>query len=545
MVGLTTIRRPVPPALNPDGTTYFLMVASVDGGNSPQLQALDHRTEQLWQVTLPFFSEDRIEDPRVVFVQNHLLAFWIENDILYGMSVDLDGQPLDEVQLYSGSRQVDSYDIALSPKGQLKLWFSGPRSQPGLYLFDESSGIIRVDGEGFNPQIEIDDEGRLHAIWLRNTLGESEHQIFYAFYPDGQFSASRENHIHSINVSTSSGLNGPILGLDQSTVYLFWSIVTRTGPSAGAVQGSYTSLPYGGDAASIAPDQRFRFPNGYDLNYRAVSSGINAGDRASIVDQIYPPVSRLADFSASAGSADEMVVAFRVRLPYLRNKEATQTGLAFLEQGELKSVQLLSFTASESTLPSVQTDQDGYAYVTWLEGAQPGPFRVYLASTAPSLVSELNRLSLEDYLQLAAEISFGLLSGLVLIPFPLAWGLIPALFILFTGGFRKEAEPITARGTLITLSLAFILYWISKVTTLSGITTYVPFSAWLPSLPEPWELPLRIGVPLVTTLLALYVAWRTTYRRERNVPLFFILMFIVVDGLISISIYGVIFYNAV
>ena len=545
LIGLTTTRHQAQPALSSDGKAYFLLVESVDGGSSPQLVALDQNAQPLFQETLPFFSQERIEDPRVALVNDHLIAFWVESEVLYGIPVGLDGHALGDVQLYSGSRFVDTYDIALNPNGQLNLWFSGPRSQPGLYFFDDNDGITGVDREGYNPQIEVDDQGGLHAIWLHNVPGESEHQIFYAYYPDGKFAASMENHIHSTNVSTSSGLNGPILGLDETTVYLFWSVVTRAGPSAGAVQASYTWLPYGGDAELVAPDQRFRFPDGYYLNYRAVPSEILAGERAIIADQIHPLVSRLGDLSTNTGSLTEMVVAFRVRLPYLRNKEATQTGVAFLDDRQVQSVQLLSFTPSESILPSIQTDGKGYVYASWLEGAQPGPYRVYFAGTSPQLIGILNRLTIQDYLQISAEMGFGLLSGMVLIPFPLAWGLIPALFILFTGRFRRENETFNARGTLITIGLAFIMYWVSKVITLSGITTYVPFSAWLPFIPKAWELPLRIGVPLITTLLALYVAWHTTYRRERNVPLFFILMFIVVDGLISISIYGVIFYNAV
>jgi hypothetical protein len=52
-------------------------------------------------------------------------------------------------------------------------------------------------------------------------------------------------------------------------------------------------------------------------------------------------------------------------------------------------------------------------------------------------------------------------------------------------------------------------------------------------------------LPILTSLIALRVAWHFTYRRERNSPLFFLLTFIAIDGLASIAIYGVIFYGAV
>jgi hypothetical protein len=73
---------------------------------------------------------------------------------------------------------------------------------------------------------------------------------------------------------------------------------------------------------------------------------------------------------------------------------------------------------------------------------------------------------------------------------------------------------------------------------------YIPFSAWIPDIPAAVALALRIAVPLLASALGLFVAYRSTYARERMQPLFFLLIFILVDGFITIAIYGVIFYSA-
>ncbi len=160
------------------------------------------------------------------------------------------------------------------------------------------------------------------------------------------------------------------------------------------------------------------------------------------------------------------------------------------------------------------------------------------------MVTALNELDKQDYGRLAADTLFGLASGALLIPFIFIFGLLPTLFIFLTGIFRKEGEWITARGTAITLSIAFILYWLSKLAVLPAMVDYIPFSAWLPDIPSWLGLALRLGLPMLVTAFALFVAWRFTYAKERMQPLFFILIFIIIDGFITMAIYGVIFYGA-
>jgi hypothetical protein len=84
LISETTVRNAVRPAISLDGTYFFLVVQNENGGNSPKLIALDGKANLLWESLLPFFSVDRVEDPRIVIQGDYLLALWVENDILYG-----------------------------------------------------------------------------------------------------------------------------------------------------------------------------------------------------------------------------------------------------------------------------------------------------------------------------------------------------------------------------------------------------------------------------------------------------------------------------
>jgi hypothetical protein len=87
-------------------------------------------------------------------------------------------------------------------------------------------------------------------------------------------------------------------------------------------------------------------------------------------------------------------------------------------------------------------------------------------------------------------------------------------------------------------------YWAGKLVTIPAMRDYVPFSAWLPIVPSWLNLPLRLGVPLLIAALALLIAWRYTYGRQNRALLFFMLIYIAIDGVLTMAVYGVIIFGA-
>ena len=543
LIGETQSAYPVQPALDAEGRSYF--ATSHIEANIPiiRVSALDSSVEPLWQVDFPLERLKRANKPSLVLSNRGLEAFWLFDGGLFSTIVNLDGEIVSEPHRISGNRIAIDYVAAVNHAGESILWFSGDRSLPGVFAIDPRGNIESVNSDGYRPQIQFDNAGDLHAVWMQSESGDVEYHFYYAFYPAGDFVADQEQHIHTTRISITSGLFGPEIGLDEANVYLFWSEVSRTGLSAGQVDSIYITFPYG--LGENIAENALPFPHGYNLNYNAADDELNAGQRAYPAEQIAWPVPNLTDIFANPLQSDELVIAVHSRLPYLRNKRAPQVGLIFLDNEEIESYQLLSFSPGISELPTVQSDAQGNLHTTWLEQSQSGEYRLYYSSTAPSQKASLDKLGNEDALQLTGESLFGLLSGIILIPLPILWGVAPAILTFITAPLRKESEPITAPGTLITLVAGVIIYWFAKLFTLPGIATYVPFSAWIPILPESWFEFLRLGVPILTGLLALYISWRLTYRRRNNAPLFFMLYFALIDGVISIAIYGVLFFNAI
>jgi hypothetical protein len=239
-----------------------------------------------------------------------------------------------------------------------------------------------------------------------------------------------------------------------------------------------------------------------------------------------------------------LVIAFRARINFLRRKSQDQVSTAFFKDGDPVAYQLLSFTSASSSRPAILSDQAGHLYVTWLEkGDLPG-FVVFFASTAPDIREALGGITGRDVGRLSAETLFGLLSGALLIPFVLVWMVVPVVVMGLTSFIRRDDAGFASPGTLVSLTLAVVAYWVGKLVLLPGIWEYVPFSAWLPIIPSWLNFPLRVGVPLILTGLALLAAWHYTYRRQRPSPLYFLLIYVAVDGVLTVAVYGVLFLGS-
>ncbi len=103
-------------------------------------------------------------------------------------------------------------------------------------------------------------------------------------------------------------------------------------------------------------------------------------------------------------------------------------------------------------------------------------------------------------------------------------------------------EDVTQRLSQFLLVLALVSYQISKLLFLPDMLIYVPFSAWL-DLPEGLGGVLRIAVPIMIAGLGITAAeWRR--RRSSDSPpssLAYYMTIIIVDTLLTLSVYGVIF----
>ena len=530
-------------ALGPQGRTAFLLVAHVDGRYHPRVVAFDEQGALLWERDYADISMPRPDQPRVFWTPEGIALFWISEESLFHGVVDpTSGDFVNPPRKLSGDLRVGDYDVAVAEDGRLAVWFGGPRRAPGLYAFppDDLSGApLLVDEQGLRPQLAWDSQGQLHALWIQHPQGETGIRMFYQT-GDGVRFPSSATEVMLVRVGQGSVFVGPALGMDASNIYLFWSIEVRTGLAAGSVDARYTFFPRERPQEAAPPIQLFTSAD-YHLDYIPWPEGeIRAGRRAHIT----PPLTgKLMQFQGLKVDLPETAVIQKELVRYIMRDKAYQTGILFFQDGEPTSYQLLSFTPGETRSPYLTLDQERYVHAAWLERAAQG-FRLVYASTRPEIVTAYNALSASDYAAFLGQTLFGMMSGALLLPFAMMWMILPLILFLITFPLRRGSNELHSPGTLISLGLSILGYWILKIAMLADVTDFIPFSPWIPVIPD-WMGPvLQLVVPAIILAVSLTGAWLATYRRQTYSPMLFLLVYLAVDGIFTTAIYGPIFLGS-
>lgn len=543
LIGETGLSNPASLALDEQGRLYLLLVDAAQNGVRPRVAALDRTLSVLWQRPLDVeFS--RVDLPRIVWDGERLQLFWLSDGNLYSAAMDTSGAVVSTPDPLVAEGELDSYDVSVGDRGRISLWYAGSRREPGLYalrLDGDASQPVLVDEEGIEPRVRYDHDGNLHALWIRYPLGASQSVFYYGSYPQGEAEPGRQTEVAAPSISLTSTFQGPYFGIDEAHAYVFWSVLVRTGPQAGASETNFVSLPLGQPAQATRPQPLF-VPSSSDLPYEsAEETPLRAGPRVPLTGA---GGSVPLGLESNPFVARELVVAARASIAFELRRQATQATLLYFRDGRPTAYQLLNFSPSSTGSPYVRSDDAGYLYATWLERAEERGFLVYLGSTAPDVLDTLDRLTLPDVGRMAAETIFGMLAGAALSPFVgILWLIGPLLALGLTSFLRRESEGTIAAGSLLSLVLALVIYWAVKLSTLPGATDYVPFSASIPIVPQWMEAPLRWGVMLTIMIVSLLTAWHFTYRRKTQSALYFLLIYVGVDSVLSLAIYGSIIFG--
>jgi len=526
-------------ALGPDNSTAFLLVVRQNERYYPKAVFLDGQGQKRWEREYPDISMARPDQARTYWAEDGIQAFWLSNESLYHARLDPANGLMDAApQKISGDIRVGDYAVAVDDNGKMIVWFSGPRIKPGLYRFEnnELSGKpVLVDETGIRPTLAFGADGNLHALWVRFPMGQP---VATVRYTADALNGPDEAAIHTIatpQAALGSVFIGPVMGLTADTAYVFWSIEIRTGVAAGSVDARYMTFPLGNPAATTRPEQIY-VPSDYHLPYEDwLEGGFRAGQRSSLVS---PRTGKVTQLYPHSSTLPELVTIQRELVQFSMRDTAYQIGTLFFNNGAPDSYQLLSFTGGESRSPYITSDADHWLYASWMERGEVDGFRIFFASTNPTIVNAFARLSLEDYKTLAARTGFGLLSSALLFPFILMWMIAPIVLYLLTFPLRRNSEGELSKGVVLSLVISIIGYWVAKSGFLGGMTSYVPFSAWLPTIPVWMALPLQIGVPLLILAAGLGTAWALTYKRQNPSSLLFLVIYLAVDGVLSAAVYG-------
>jgi hypothetical protein len=544
-VGGMGIPDPAPFALDDAGNIYFLFIDGELEFLQAKVVAIDKQGDHLWSHTFDDILR-RPDDPQIVWNGEALYAFWISNGALLTVRLDESGNVLQEPAVISGNIQVDSYSAVSGPNGNLAVWFATDRRQSGLYTADVFMGQEPqlIDEDGVLPSIRFSKDGTMHAVWAHYPSDNPKTEFLYASYKDGSYTSGGGLIVYETNIPFTADMVGPTLGLDRDNIYIYWIKLLRTGLDAGSMESRFVTFP------QTAPDQVSRpqttfIPAEHDLSYEPFSEeAIRVGARYPLDDRPSPGLSVIQDINTNLNQENELAVVFRAAVNYYWRREASQIALVYLQDGTPTSYQLLSFTQQPSTDPTVVSDENGSLYVSWLETGDVSRYKVYFASTSDSIVNAFNPLTVSDVTDLTAATIFGLLTGVLLAPVAAVLFLVlPMLVVGLTTIIRRGEQSFRSPGTIISIILAIAIFQVAKVAALPGMIDYVPFSAWLP-LPDGVKVPLQIIVPLIIMIVAVWTAWNFTYRRKAESPLYFMILYVAIDTLFTMSIYGVLFYGA-
>lgn len=545
VVGGMGIPDPAPFVIDNEGNFYFLFMDGDFESLQARITALNSNGELLWQHV---FSEvwKLPDDPQLVWDGEILQGFWMNSGALLTVRLDKNGNVLQEPANISSDIRVDSFSAAGRDKGGLAVWFAASPRESGLYLADISNTQepLLIDDEGVFPSLRFDRNGTLHAVWAHAPSDEPQVAFLYAAYEDGRFSPGPGSIIREMSIPLTADMVGPTLGLDADNVYIYWIEIFRTGLEAGFTETRYITFPQS-DPSQVTEPQITYIPSEHDLRYEAFSGeSVHVGDRYSLDSQPSPSLVVFQDISSNTVQEGELAVGFRAGIDYYWRRSANQIGLVYLQDGRPTSYQLLSFTQQPSTDPTIVSDTEGNLYASWLERGDVSRFDVYLASTSGDLEAAFNPVTANDVIDLTAATVFGLLTGILLAPVAAVLFLVlPIITVGLTSIFRRGDQTFRSPGTVISFVLAIVVFQLAKFAALPGMMDYVPFSAWLP-LPDFVKAPLQLIVPVAIMIGAIFSAWHFTYRRKTESPLYFMILFVAVDTLFTMAVYGVLFYGA-
>jgi len=448
--------------------------------------------------------------------------------VLLNADGDLVGEPT-RVPFDEG--EVGDYTAASdNTGGAVVAWESGSQADLLLLHMNQGgevlSGPVTLTSRGESPNLRVDPGGNIHLVWL------SETSFMYTEMPLDDLRLDSGVPVAVITIGTGDSLTGPVLGLSDGWVYVFWSILSQSGMEAGTASTKFAAFPSGMPGSSeskpiwilpIEEQPYVPYQGGFSLNqYVEPPKAANES-----TDFIMRP-------AAMTGVNPELAVAVSAQ-QQLRMNAQMQIVVLIFDDGQYRGYTLASKTQQISDNPALSVDNSGNLYLVWQEGARKQD--IYYATTEPEAVAALDGLSTGDFVYAVLEGGMESLVGLAFMPF-LGFGwLLPGLIVIGIWKLFKDEESVMQPSSWLVLIIAVIIYYSIKIITLPTIATYVPFSAWI-YIPADWELALRIGVPITIFGISLFVAYKVSVKYSDSAVLFYVVLALT-DALLTLAIYGV------
>lgn len=448
---------------------------------------------------------------------------------------NLQGTPMLVSKAASG---ISQYIVAEAPNGELMIAWedreSGGINLAGISALGEKQvHPVRIVTAGINPDMRIDEQGKVHLVWL-----DDDNNLFYAGFNSDAALPVFGKKLYHIGLGTGSTLDGPMLGLSDGLVYVFWSTLHRSGLEAGTARTEYLFFPQGAPEKTSAVVEVGLLPlevQPYTLNAGSYTyTELVPASYVSMTSSfIYAPVAVLHP-------NEEMVIALATQQQY-RLDANVQIAVAVMEDGVYKGYAIATKTQAISSNPVLDADGAGNLHLIWRDGFTKK--KVYYTTTDVVTRTELDRPMLRDVTTLILAGGMESLSGILLFPLAFPW-LFPGLVLVVIWRLYKNDEDLTNKVSRVILVISILMYQGSKFLIFPTMAEYVPFSAWV-DIPAAWQFPLRIGIPLL--ILGFGIAFSERLRkRSKSLPstLRYYIVVVLIDMVLTLGIYGVNFMGA-
>ena len=482
-----------------------------------------------------------IRIPILVSNGPNLHLFWAarkdpaENWQLHHLILDPEGEVIFGPQtLTNAVRGISQFTVTEEDSGGALLLWEDIASGSILYSQVSHTGEILQNSQilvdvGEIPSIRSDQDGRYHLIWM------NEAELFYASFDPAEQVPLVGTKLTRISVSSGNSMEGPVLGITPDNVFVFWSILRRTGLEAGTAITEYIGFPIGYPSRmgqgqlNVYPD-----PEGwiapYQGNFNLDGLIIAPSEDYYSTDYVYGP-------QTLPGMNEDMAVAVAAN-QQVRLDSNIQIVVGLFAEDKYQGYSVGTKSTQIARDPRLDVDQSGYLYLIWREGTTGE--RAYFATTSPEGKIVLDGVILADFPDLILTGGLEAITGMLLFPFSFPW-IAVGLLILVIWRLVRNDENTSLPVSKLLLVISLISYQVSKLLFFPDVILYVPFSAWIDVPPGISDV-LRYGLPVFFFAFGITVAeWR---RRRSNSPqssLAYYITVIIVDILLTLSVYGVIF----
>jgi hypothetical protein len=544
LLGRANVKEPV--ALQVDTAKHVHLVWServAEGQYRLHYAQLNEQGQVLFNEPLSIDLPNPRKPQLLLDAEDNLHLGWLslseKVESLYHVQIGPDGQPTEPLLLSRTGEDVDSFRMYLPPDGHLAFVWSGePQDEQGgvfrSVLGDGSPPTLLIP-QGIDPFVLVDDAGTTHLIWLYAT-GFSARDIFYGTLEGSQVVPAEGQRLTSFEFAESAVYYGPIIGLDTNNVYVIWSVQNLGGGLTPTAAFAYkVSFELG--KPSLANPRALALPAEALVDYTEYTSPYGYSELSILPPQVYGSDFMNAPATVSSQES-ELPVTFSL-LVESPAKSVMELAMLVLSEGQPVGYQLVSNTPNASIMPAMVADSDLNLHLAWLDTAGFQEFDVYYASTSPEARTWLDRTTGDDVARGAADLAWGFISAIALVPIAIMWNFPPAMWVILFYIFRGE-DDLGQLSAKIALLIGIIIHSGAKLIFLPGLSAGTPF---LQQVPGQWTTVLSLAVPGLILVVSVAAAYLYVRRSERATLFPAYVIFAATDGLLTVLIYAPKLFN--